>query len=507
MVQRIVFILELLGSAVMIFNIYGFISFSRYIRRMHSWGKRMGFLYLPIALLLLFLLGYLAVWFFGEPDLVVAGILFGGSIFVLIMYLLLGNIIQQIQVGEQAEARLMASEESSRVKSRFLAGVSHEMRTPLNVILGQTGFVLRDSSLSDETRRRVERVDMSARHLLGLINNILDINVLEAGGQVARSEEFQLGKSLDQVAAIGQSLCEDKGLTFEFSVPDFDKVRCVGDENRLKQVLLCLLDNAVKFTPAPGTVTLSAECTQEGEGPRQCRFTVSDTGVGISEEFLPKIFDTFSREDESSTSLYGGSGLSLAVARRAVELMGGTITVDSKKGEGSAFHVTLPLRLAEDKDAAGAAAPDGAALASLEGCRILVAEDIPENAEIVMDILELEGVVCEHAENGQVAVDMFSASEEGYYDAVLMDLRMPVMDGLDATRAIRTLPRGDAWKTPIIALTANTFESDVRHSLEAGMDEHLPKPVDAELLYSSLKKYIGQRRLAEKNDEERLDKQ
>ena len=252
----------------------------------------------------------------------------------------------------------------------------------------------------------------------------------------------------------------------------------------------------MKYTDAPGTVTLSVGADGEENGLRTLRFAVSDTGIGIDSAFLPKIFDVFAQEDESSTTRFGGTGVSLAVTKNIVELMGGTITVESEKNVGSTFTVTLHLCPAPAEEAPAEEAPAEEAPAeapedgSLSGRHILVVEDLDENAEIVQDLLELEGAESERAENGQIALEMFERSAPGTYDAVLMDLRMPVMDGLEATRRIRALPRADAKTIPIIALTANAFESDVRASMDAGMDAHLAKPTDTDCLYSTLKRLI-----------------
>lgn len=487
-----------LGSALMVYNIYGFIRFARYVRGLKSWGGKNRILQIPIVLLVLFLLGYLAVGVFGKPDLVVSLILFGGSIFVFVMYKLLNGITQQVVESELLEAKLMATEESGRAKSSFLASISHEMRTPMNVILGLDDVALKNPELGPQTREQLEKIGQSGRHLLGLINRILEMNQIETGTLTLKNEEFSLSGAIEQVNAIAHTLCEEKGLTYQTSISEDMRIRCVGDEVQLKQTLLSLLDNAVKYTEAPGTVSFSAECVSRDEKTRTLRFTVRDTGVGISEEFLPKVFDLFAQEDGSSTDRYGGSGLSLAVAKQVVELRGGTIGVESKKNEGSAFTVTVPLPYAgEERPAKPSEAGEEAI--SLAGRRILIVEDLPENAEIVADLLELEDAETEHAENGQIALDMFSASKSGYYDAVLMDLRMPVMDGLEATRRIRALNRADARLVPIIALTANAFESDVNASMEAGMNAHLAKPADADELYETLRRSIQKTSEAERS--------
>ena len=499
-----IYLMIYLGAALMAFNIFGFARFAGSIRKQHSWEEGNGILYFPIALLTMFLLGYLAVGLFGKPDLIMAGILFGGSIFVFIMYRLLSGITHRIAENEQLEAKLMAAEEANAAKTSFLAGISHEMRTPMNVILGLDGMALKDPDLKQETRGYLEKIRLSARMLLGLINNILDMNRIETGSLTIQNAEFSLEDTLAQVNAVTGTLCETKGLRYEYRMPEGGGGRYIGDEVQLKHVLMSILDNAVKYTNAPGTVRLSVERVAADATTQTMLFTVEDSGVGIDSSFLPRLFEPFSQEDASSTNQFGGSGLSLAVTKNIVELMGGSIAVRSEKNVGSTFTVTLPLRcVPQDGEPEAPAAPEEAAQTpvSLEGRRVLVAEDLPENAEIVMDLLELEGIEPEHAENGRIALEMFSGHPENYYDAILMDLRMPEMDGLTATRSIRALDRPDAKTVPIIALTANAFESDVKQSLGAGMNVHLAKPTDADLLYTVLRQEIGRAARSERSTE------
>ena len=496
MLRWAVYAMVYLGSALMVYNIYGFVRFARYVRRLQFWAGSDVILHTPVVLLVLFLLGYLAVGIFGQPDLIVAGILFGGSIFVFVMYKLLRGVTRRIVESEQMEARLLAAEETSRAKTSFLASVSHEMRTPMNVILGLDGLALNDPSLRPETRQHLEKIGQSGRHLMGLINNILDMNRIENGAAELKNEVFSLPDALDQVNAIAQTLCDGKGLDYQVSVEEGAAGCYAGDEMQIKKLLLSLLDNAVKYTDAPGTVRLDVT-RAPGDGEKTClRFAVSDTGAGISEEFLPTIFEPFTQEDASATNRYGGSGLSLSVAKNKLDLMGGGIAVESEKNRGSVFTVTIPLQAAECPKRAKLRET----LAELSGRRVLLAEDVPENAEIVMDLLELEDVETDHAENGQRALEMFERAEDWHYDAILMDLRMPVMDGLEAARRIRALDRPYAKLVPIIALTANAFESDVKASLGAGMNYHLSKPADAELLYAVLREQITRAELERGNE-------
>lgn len=474
----------------MIYNIYGFISYARYIRGLKSWDKDDKSLYLPIVLLIFFLIGYIVVGTFGDPDIMMAGILFGGSIFVYIIYRFIRSITEKIIQNEQLESKLKVAEESGRAKASFLASISHEMRTPMNVILGMDELALKDPEIKPETRDSLEKIGESGRHLLDMINNTLEMNDIQSGTFELKKEEFSLRDALDQVNIVIRTLCDKKDLSYDFRISGDAAGWYRGDQARIKQALLKVLDNAVKFTNSPGTVSLEVGAVSDENNIKTIKFTVSDTGVGIDPDFLPKVFDVFSQEDSSFTTEHGGSGLSLAVTKETVELMGGAITAESEPGRGSRFTILLPLEDVEHEMEEAEAEVEKVELA---GRRILVVEDIQENAEIVMDLLDLEDVESEHAENGQIAVDMFSKAPKGYYDAVLMDLRMPVMDGLEASRQIRALDHPDAKTIPIIALTANAFDSDVKATMDAGMNAHLAKPADSDMLYYTIKQEIARR--------------
>ena len=479
--------LIILGSLLMVYNIVGFIRFVRRVRSLRSWSGKNLILYIPIALLILFLLGYLAVGLFGDPDLIVASILFFGSVFVFLMYKLISSVTDRILVNEQMEARLLAAQEAESVKAAFLASMSHEMRTPMNVILGAADLALKEPQLPGKTRQQLEKIGQSGQQLLGLINHILELNNIGAGEIALLREPFSPAAILEQVNSITRALCQDKGLRYRYEAPSALPACCEGDGMQLQTVLLGLLDNAVKYTDAPGDVSLTVDCEREEDAVR-LRFTVTDSGVGMSKDFLAHVFEPFTQEDASSTNRFGGSGLSLAVSKKLTDLMGGTLQVQSEKGKGSVFTLTVPLSVPECP-AEETLPPEGEI--SLAGRRVLVVEDVPENAEIVQDLLDLEDVASDLAENGLVAVEMFARSQPGTYDAILMDLRMPVMDGLEAARRIRALPRPDAAAIPIIALTANAFTSDVEAALSAGMNAHLAKPADADVLYDTLRKLIS----------------
>ena len=487
MAQWITRCMVYLGSLLMVYNIICFVRFARFIRNMKTWNQKNCILYIPIALLVSFLLGYLAVGFFGHPDLIMAGILFGGSIFVFVMYILLSGITRQVIEGERLTAKLMAAEESNRAKTSFLASMSHEMRTPMNAIIVLDTIALKDETLNSRTRDRLEKIDGSARHLLGLIDDVLVMNHVASDEMTLKREPFSLKKNLDIVNVLAQTKCDEKHIAYHSEIKgDLDELY-IGDAMRLKQALLNILDNATKFTDEGGSVSFIAEVLSSDDVHTTLRFTIQDTGIGIDPAFLPHIFDSFSQEDASATNRYGGSGLGMSITKKLIDLMEGEITLTSEKGHGSTFVVTVPLTRVEQQ-ADAAAVPEAINLA---GTHVLIVEDIDLNAEMLTDLLELEDITSERAKNGQIAVDMFSQNPADHFDAILMDLRMPVMDGISATKTIRAMDRPDAAKIPIIALTANAFEEDVRQTLEAGMNAHLSKPIDADLLYETLGRLIS----------------
>ena len=530
-----------LGSALMVYNVYSYVRYARNLQKKKDWGKERSVLYIPIVLLMLFLMGYLAVGIFGRPDIIIAGILFGGSIFVFIIFYLLQFITNRVQESEHLEAKLAAAEESSRTKNIFLSSVSHEMRTPMNAIIGLDFLALKDPTLKPVTRRQFEKIDENARHLMSLIDNILDMSAIDSGKMVLREGTFSLYDMLENINVIMRGKCIWKNLLYSSSIIGNLDDFYVGDQGKLKQVLLSLLDNAVKFTEDSGTITFSAEQTESSGENRVLRFVISDSGIGIDAEFLPKIFDPFAKENSSTTDRYGGIGLSLTVSQKIIELMLGSIDVKSEKGSGSTFTVCVKLgasdRKAAPKTVISVPEPSGSeifltisenepdtekitnpadeqevpadqtpdtsesdkqqnTIVSAEAktadgsVRILIVEDVDLNAEILADLLEMEDITSERAENGEIALKMFSEKPINHYDAILMDLRMPVMDGLEATRKIRSLNRPDAVMVPIIALTANASQADSRNVMEAGMNYHLSKPVDSDLLLEALTRFV-----------------
>ena len=409
---------------------------------------------------------------------------------------------QSQELAENREAlkdALEAAEDASKAKTAFLSNMSHEIRTPMNAIIGLNNIAMNDPTASDEVKKYLEQSDASARHLLGIINDILDMSRIESGRMTVKNEEFLLDDALKQVNGIISEQCRDKGLVYDHrKVGKIDKYY-IGDAMKLKQVLINILGNAVKFTPEGGSVSLVIEEKARFDKKAVVEFVISDTGIGMSKDFLPHIFEPFSQEESSPTGKYGSTGLGMSITKSIVELMNGTITVDSEKGKGTTFSVTITFGESEkksiDNDIGMPALHDMSVLtaktADLIGRRVLLAEDVSINAEIITMLLSMREMEVDLAENGQIAVDLFAAHEPGYYAAILMDMRMPVMGGLEATRRIRSMDKEDAKTIPIIALTANAFDEDVQRSIQAGLNAHLSKPVEPDVLYETLEKLIG----------------
>jgi CheY-like chemotaxis protein len=323
----------------------------------------------------------------------------------------------------------------------------------------------------------MRQIETASQHLLGLLNDILDILKLDAGKIELSKETMELPKLVNALAGIIKPRCDEKSIDFKVVFEEFSPSAFTGDAMRLRQVLVNLLGNAVKFTPAHGKIEFRAEKKDRREGETLVGFSVIDTGVGISADALPFIFRPFEQGDGGLSREYGGTGLGLAISRRIVQLFGGKIFVESKPGAGSAFSFELWLREAQDPAGEAAIADTADRFA---GKRALLVDDVEINRIIVTSLLETTGMLIDEAEDGPEAVRMFAESPENTYDIILMDVQMPIMDGYQASEAIRGLPRNDAKEVPIIALTANAFKDDIEKALKAGMNAHIAKPVKLE---------------------------
>ena len=392
-----------------------------------------------------------------------------------------------------AEQARKEAEQANAAKQEFLSSMSHDIRTPMNAIIGMTSLALDNTDDPKRVRDYLGKIALSSKHLLGLINDVLDISKIESGKMTLNVEPVSLREAMDSIVNIIQPQVTAKNQQFKAVAQEIlsENVRCDGV--RLNQVLINLLGNAVKFTPEKGAVQLTVyqETLPEDASRVRTHFLVSDTGIGMSKEYQKVIFESFSREDNTQVRKTEGSGLGMAITKCIVDAMGGTISVRSEQGRGSEFHVVLDLEKAAAPAASEAA--DGAAErvndVVLKGRRILLAEDNELNWEVARELLSILELELDWAENGEICVEKFRNSPAGHYDAIIMDVRMPVMDGYEATAAIRGLERADA-DIPIIAMTADAFSEDIQRCLERGMNDHLAKPIDIQAVTFKLKKYL-----------------
>ncbi len=399
---------------------------------------------------------------------------------------------REIHNHQLAEA-LRAAQAASNSKTMFLSNMSHDIRTPMNAILGFAALLEKDAEKPFKVREYTKKIMASGQHLLSLINDILDVSKIESGKVVLTIGEFTIGDLVTSVDTIIRPMANEKEQNLHTSVTGIKHEYLEGDETRLNQVLINLLSNAVKYTPKGGNIWFRIiGLEQHSSQFEHIRIEVEDNGYGMTEEYLKTIFEAFTRAENSTTNKVQGTGLGMAITKNIVELMGGTITVSSQVDKGSLFRVELELRILDEQDEKkkeDEAAEDMEEI-SLEGLHLLAAEDNEINAEILSELLNIEGVSCEIVENGKIAAERFADSEEGKFDAILMDVQMPVMNGYEATRAIRALKRDDAVQIPIIAMTANAFAEDVKEALNAGMNAHVAKPIDMKLLKKTLYQWI-----------------
>lgn len=412
-------------------------------------------------------------------------------IFCTLSVFLIVFLILRAKSSKRQNLQLQAA---NAAKTSFLSRISHDMRTPLNGILGLTSL-MKELKKPEQFPPYLDQLELSGRYLLNLINDTLDVSKIESGKLELHPTVCDGSNLLFNTFSLIKPNLEEKKLTFHTHLPAILSVALYVDVGRTQQVLMNILSNAVKFTPEGGVIDFSIECLSKTDTLLVDKIVIRDNGIGISPEFLPHLFESFSQEHNQTTSQYQGTGLGMAITKQIVELMGGTITVESRLGEGTAFTLTLPFPLATAEQIAEAETHGEETLSHhrLAGKHILLCEDHPLNTQIATKLLESRAMVVDHAENGKIGVDLFASSAPFTYDAILMDIRMPVMDGLEATRAIRACRRPDALVIPIIAMTANAFEEDIQHSLESGMNAHLAKPVSPDLLCDTLLRLLNAR--------------
>ena len=417
---------------------------------------------------------------------------FIGVLAGLLAFLLVSSSARQ-RKSEQLAAAKLAADEANDAKSEFLSRMSHDMRTPLNGIIGMTYLTSR-LDLPEEARGNLRKIDTSSRFLLSLINDVLDMSKAESGKIELHPEPYPPEEFGQYIDAVIRPLCEEKNQTFTAEVDMPENCVPLMDKLRINQIVFNLLSNAVKYTPEGGEIRYSSHSRLLPDGRLAMHVEVRDNGIGMSEKFQQTLFDPFTQESRDDNSEIRGSGLGLAITKRLVDLMGGDISVSSEIGKGSVFAVDLTLGCAGEEQSG--AAPESEEVrqpAALAGRHILLCEDHPLNQEIARALLTDRGALVEVAEDGANGVSIFSRSSVGYYDAILMDIRMPVMDGYEATRRIRALERPDAKTVPIIAMTADAFADDVQRCTDAGMNGHLAKPIEPALLYDTLRSFLRTR--------------
>ena len=424
---------------------------------------------------------------------IICGLVAGAVLLLICLYTY--YVYQKSKAEEQKQKQLLmnAAEEAdaaNKAKSAFLLSMSHDIRTPMNAIIGFTNIALHQNKVSD-IHDSLEKVQKSSNHLLSLLNDVLDFSRIESGKVTISPEPVDITQLTDNVQAIMNGLLYNRDLKFEVHREGLKNPYVLADVLRIREVLVNLLGNAVKFTKDGGEITLDIS-SYPGADEKHIitRYVVRDNGIGMSEEFKKKLFDPFSQEDYANArTLYKGTGLGMAITKKYVDMMGGSIAVESKKGAGSTFTVEIPLELPEQ------VIPSEQKQhlhRDLTGIHVLMAEDNDLNAELATMILEDAGMTVTRASDGKEVVDLFKNQPRGTYDLILMDIMMPNMDGHQAAKTIRALgiERSDAVTIPIIALSANAFIDDIQESLDSGMNDHISKPINTEELIDTITKYI-----------------
>ena len=385
---------------------------------------------------------------------------------------------------------LQTAENANKAKTDFLSNMSHDIRTPMNAIIGMTSLIRHDAGNKAKVIEYADKIDISSQHLLGIINDVLDMSKIEAGKTVFKYTDFSILDFITELNTIFHSQIDEKNQTLTIIKENIRHEWVNGDKVHLMQIFSNLVSNAVKYTQEGGKIQfLVEECETKSSVYAKYRFLVSDNGMGMSADFKDTIFDAFTRAESSMTNKIQGTGLGMAITKNLVEAMGGTIDVESELGQGSCFEVLIDLRIAEDRFVSSAeqAEKDEPAGNVLKGMRFLCAEDNELNAEILMELLKIEGAECTICENGKRVLEAFEQSAPGDYDMILMDVQMPVMNGYEATKAIRRSSHELAKTIPIIAMTANAFSEDIQHSLAAGMNAHVSKPIEMKVLEKTIR--------------------
>ena len=403
-------------------------------------------------------------------------------------HLIIGTNNIEAQMEREAEYQRRVREARTSARNDFLANMSHDIRTPMNAIVGYTNIAKSNKHKPETVADALDKIGSSSHYLLSLINDILDISKIESGKMQISCGPCDLAELFRRIEDITALQAKKKFLVINYCYDNICHYQVITDELRIEQIIINIVSNAIKYTPPGKTVDLIAEEVPSPGGKNKYRFIIRDTGIGIKEDYMPHIFESFTREERTTVNRIQGTGLGLAITAKIVEMMGGTISVKSKLGEGSEFTVELELEPLETDSQANAENSENIDLA---GHRILLVEDNAINAEIARMILEQYGAEVQQAENGKTGLEALQEKGPGYYDAVLMDIQMPVMNGFEATKAIRALGGAYATALPIIAMSANAYDEDVRDCLAAGMNGHIAKPFNPDELMRILRRYIS----------------
>ena len=413
------------------------------------------------------------------------------------------NELQAMAISEMEEANknlkkakniateaLQTAENANKAKTDFLSNMSHDIRTPMNAIIGIISLIRHNAGDKEKVIEYADKIAISSQHLLGIINDVLDMSKIEAGKTVFKYSDFSILDSIEELNTIFHSQANEKNQSFIITKENLKHEWVNGDKVHLMQIFSNLLSNAIKYTQEGGVIQFIAEESETNSSTYgKYHFIVSDNGMGMSADFKETIFDAFTRAESSVTNKIQGTGLGMAITKNLVESMGGTIEVESEPNRGSSFEVILNLKIVENRVVSSTEQIEMHETDSdiLDGMRFLCAEDNELNAEILMELLKLEGAECTICENGKRILEAFEQSVPGEYDMILMDVQMPVMNGYEATKAIRRSSHEQAKTIPIIAMTANAFSEDMQHSLAAGMNAHISKPVDMKLLKKTIR--------------------
>lgn len=398
---------------------------------------------------------------------------------------------EELKKNAELKIALEASERAGKAKMDFMSRMSHDMRTPMNVIMGLTAATVDEADDPKSVRENMANIRAASDFMLGLINDILDMGKIEKDAVVLNYGPYSYREFALEMRTMFQGQCDAKNITLYAKEADTNPV-VMADKIRLKQIFFNIVSNSIKYTQPGGSIEVGAYHVKKNEADNtiSAEYRITDTGIGMSEEFQKHLFEPFVQEDNSFSSQLQGSGLGLSITKRLVEQMGGSIYVKSEKGKGTTIGVTLTFELARQQESRSQIKAKKDVYDILHGKSILLVEDHPLNAQIARRLLEKQQMHVISAENGRAALELFQSSPVGSFNAVLMDIRMPEMSGLEAAKAIRTLNRADAKKIPIIAMSANAYTEDVQQSIEAGMNDHLAKPVNSEILYETLSRYL-----------------